>query len=268
MIASVTTHRVEAQLSRASTLPALGAFPAGAWMVGLGVRRDLDGRYPLSGFEGDLWALGDVSVAWALTPSAVLSLRGDAFRILRVEKAADPAVALDPDATDGKTSDAGDFEISLIMTPIGDLRGLAAGGGVIVRLPNSNEAKGIGTNTTDVTLAGVLTWGAASWRVSGLLGVGILEAPLETFEQNDVAVYALEGIVRAPGSWRAGVAVEGRASTRGRVPLGTEDRGSVTVWVERALRGVRADVGLSRGYADRSPDWSLRAGLAIGRGRR
>ncbi len=104
------------------------------------------------------------------------------------------------------------------------------------------------------------SFGSRRWRATASLGVGILEAPLENFEQNDVFVYSSEVLYRA-GSWiRLALGVDGRTSTRGRVPRGTEDLGEVVLGADLRLGLWLLDSAITAGIAADSPDWGFRLG--------
>lgn len=250
------------QLRRDPAVQPLGEERPGTVLLGAGVGLAADGSFPLSGLRGDLFTPARLTVAWAPAPGVVLQLRGDAWRILSVEERGTARVPLDEAVDDGTTADAGDFRIGVLARVLGGVEGLSAGLDLEVTLPNSDETAGIGTNTTDVRLAVLGGYGRGPWRATGEVGVGILEAPLEPFEQNDVLAYAGELIREAGAGVRLFLGFRGRASTRGHVPVGTEDRGEVGAGVEVRAAGWRLDGGVSVGYAGTSPDWALTTGLA------
>lgn len=235
----------------------------GELLVGLGAGHEADVDFPLSGLSGDLTRVPAVTLSYAFAPGAVFLLRGDAYRRLAVERRRPSAVPLDPGVDDGVTTDAGDFRLGTLFRVAGRAEGLSGGLHLEVKLPNSDEAKGIGSNTTDVELSAFGSWGEAPWRANASVGVGILEAPVERFEQNDVVVYAGELVWRRPGlPYRLELGATGRASTRGSVPLGTEDRGRLAARAAWLSGPWQLDGGLALGYAGTSPDWAVEVGLA------
>lgn len=236
----------------------------GELLVGLGGSLEEGAFFPLSGLRGDLARLGTLTVSYSFAPGAVFRIQGDVLRVLSVEaRDREPAVSLDEGVADGTTRDAGDFRISTLFRVLGRPEGLSAGLHLAVKLPNSDERAGIGLNTTDVYAAGYGSWAAGPVRVNGELGVGILEAPLERFVQDDVLTYAGEVLLR-PEGWdvRVTASAAGRANTRSVVPVGNEDRGRAELGVELLADRWRADLAVRRGYAGSSPDWSVVAGLA------
>jgi hypothetical protein len=254
------------QARRDPVLQPVSAVKARTILLGAGLAWGSDRSFPLSGLEGNLLSIGRLSLAYALADRVLLEIRGDVWQTLWVDEADPPPIPLDSDAQDGRTGDVGDFRIGLLLAPIGGERGFSAGAHVEVKLPNSNEAKGIGSNTTDVRLALLGSYGAPRWRATVSLGVGILEAPVESFEQNDVFLYAGELLYRVGSGLRLALGLEGRASTRDRVPLGTEDLGEVVIGADYRLGSWLLDVGLTRGLVEDSSEWGVRAGWAYAAG--
>lgn len=252
-----------AQHRRSAAVPYVPDAP-GELLVGLGGSLEDGALFPLSGLRGDLTRLGSVTVSYSFAPGAVFRIEGDVLRVLSVEgEERDPAVPLDEGVRDGTTHDAGDFRLSTLFRLFGEPDGLSGGLHLAVKLPNSDERAGIGLNTTDVFASAFGSWSTGPVRVNGDLGVGILEAPLERFVQDDVLTYAGEVLFR-PEGWdvRLSASASGRANTRGLVPRGNEDRGRAELGVELTGDRWRADLGVRRGYAGLSPGWSIVAGVA------
>lgn len=268
------------QLRRDPVVREAAGARAGQLLLGAGLGWEPGSAFPLSGLRGDLYRLGTVTVAYALADGAVLEVRGDAWRVLRIDGRGTSHVPLEPGVADGTTADAGDFRIASVVRLVGRARGLSAGVDVAVKLPNSKETRGIGLNTTDFEGSVFGSWGGKEVRATGEVGVGILTAPLRTFVQDDVLLYAAElvwtpggaagagagplagGPAAASSAVRLWVGVAGRANTRNVVPVGLEDRGSVRAGVEWSRGGWALDGSAAVGYAADSPDASLTVGLA------
>lgn len=253
----------EAQLRRDAFVQPAGGARSGEAVIGLGVSRTANADFPLAGLGGDLTAFPELHAAWAIGPRVVLELKGAARKRLAIEtRDSVPSIDLDPSIDAGISRDAGDFELAVSFAPIGGATGFSAGGHLGVKLPNSDETRGIGLNTTDVTVAALFSWGSARWRATGWFGVGILEAPIDAFEQNDAFAYAFETLWRATPSWRLSVGARGRASTRRVSPLGTGDLGELRATVEWRRGPLAIDAGLGHGTTAPSGDWNVRAGVA------
>ncbi len=233
----------------------------GDLLVGYGVAYSEGFSNPLSGLSGNLLSPAVLTVSYGIADMVQLEVTG-AFHVLDVQVAGPPLVDLDPGADSGTTSDFGDIHVATRFVLLGSERGASGGLSVDVRLPSSDEGKGIGTNSTDVRLGVLGGLGAGPWRLDADVGVVILEAPAESFEQNDQFAYAAELLYR-PGVWplRLALGVNGRANTRGRVPLGTEDRGEASLSADWLIGRLVLDAGLSRGYGA-APDWTLHVGAS------
>ena len=251
-----------AQLKRDALVQPVG-LKGGEALIGVGFTRTMNAAFPLAGLGGDLTAFPVLHAAWVIGPHAVVELKGAARKVLSI-KARDPvpAVELDPSARDGTTSDAGDFELAVSLAPLGGPRGFSAGGHLGIKLPNSDETRGIGTNTTDVTIAALFSWASARWRATGWFGVAILEVPAKPFEQNDAFAYAFEALWDAAPGWRLSVGTRGRSSTRSISPPGTGDLGELRAMLEWRRGPVAIDAALGHGTTEMSGDWNVRAGVA------
>lgn len=251
------------QLRRDGLVHAVGATVSGDVLLGVGAAHVSNAVFPLAGLRGDLTSLPVVHAAWAIGPRIVFDVRGAARQSLSIEaRDRSSAVDLHPTVREGTTRDVGDFELAVSFAPLGGAEGFSAGGHLGVKLPNSDEAKGIGPNTTDVTIATLFSWVSPRWRATGWFGVAILEAPAQSFEQNDVFAYAVESLWLATPEWRLSLGTRGRAGTRRVAPLGVGDLGEVRASVEWRRGRVAIDAAVGRGYAEMGGEWTLRAGVA------
>lgn len=243
-------------------LPPIASVHAGDAIVGLGFSRSSDKRFPLSGLDGDLLVLGRVTAAYALADRAVIRVDWDALQVLNVENAGPSAVPLEGSVDDGRTSDAGDVRFELMFAPLTLWSSVAVGGWVAMELPNSNEALGIGTNTINTYFGAVVSAPVDRLSLTGRVGVGILESPLNRFRQDDVLVYAVDAIVRVSDGLRLLGSVEGTWNPRRTVSLGLEDTGLATVGAELGSGPWRVDGFAGMGFADRSADWVAGIGFS------
>ena len=253
----------QGQLKRDALVQPVGGARSGEALLGVGVSRTENADFPLAGLGGDLTAFPDLHAAWAIGPRVVFELKGAARKRLSIERRDSvSSIDLDPSLADGASRDVGDFELAVSFAPIGGATGFSAGGHLGVKLPNSDEIRGIGLNTTDITIAALFSWGSARWRATGWLGVGILEVPIEPFEQNDAFAYAFEALWDAAPGWRLSVGACGRSSTRSVSPPGTGDLGELRATVEWRRGPVSVDGGFGHGTTEMSGDWNVRAGVA------
>lgn len=259
----LASTEVRAQQRRLPAVPHAASAPADQLFIGVGSALAGGAENTVSGLSGDLIRLASVTVDYAFAPGAVVRVQGDALKLFRVERRGSPAVPLDESVADGRTHDTGDFRVATVFRLLGGADGPSGGLHLEVKLPNSDEARGIGLNTTDFHGSVFGSWNQGPLRVTSSLGVGILEAPLETFVQDDVLLYGTEVLLRpSDAPYRLSVGAVGRANTRGLVPLGNEDRGAAILGADLFVGDWIADAGFAFGYAGTSPDWEVRAGIS------
>ena len=251
-----------AQLTRLSTIPPVADIRQGDALVGIGVSHAMEQEFPLSGLEGDLLVLGRLTAAYAIADRAVLKLDWEAARLLWTDGAGPSAVSLRDDVADGHTSDTGDVRFELTYAPFTLGSDVSFGGWVAVELPNSDQTRGIGSNTTNTLIGAVISTSRERVTLTGRIGLGILESPLSSFTQDDVIVYGFDALVQAADGLRLVFSVDGWTNPRRTVSLGLEDRGVVKAGVELGSGRWRLDAGLERGFARRSPDWQAAAGVS------
>ena len=227
--------------------------------AGVGFLQDQD--FALSGLEGDLTRIGDVGVRIGVSSNVELQISGTIQQFLAINNSfAPPAVPLDLGLRASDTQDVGDFTVATKIKLTNEGQRIPSFG---VRfgfeMPNTNQARGIGTNTTNVFAQVLAAKTVGPVRLMGNVGLAILESPTESFSQNDVLLYGLA--FRYPLTPRVRLVgeVNGRYSTR-EPQLGTEDRSEARFGVQVDAAGLRWDAagvfGLTR--------WSPRTGLVLG----
>lgn len=243
--------------------------PEGAVEISAGVDFLQNQRFPLSGLRGDLTRVGDVRVRVGFAPNVEFQVEGVVQNFLSINSAvANAPIRL---SLDGNSSnDAGDFTVSTKIKLRSETRNLPALGFKFgFELPNSDQARGIGTNQINVfgkflvqkKFGSRNARGTSRLNAFGNVGIGILTAPLERFTQNDVVLYGLAGIYRATDSVNIVGEINGRANTRkGSAPLGTESSGQFRVGAQIFASGLRFDTAAIFGLTESSP----RTGLTFG----
>ncbi|RMG67859.1 MAG: hypothetical protein D6715_03785 [Calditrichaeota bacterium] len=203
---------------------------------------------PLSGHEGDRWQLGSLGLFYRPTRWLLLLVRGGLYqRLGAAKRQAAPRILLSGDSL----HDVEDFEVhAVVLLWSGGAGRRALSFRLGMRLPNTNQHQGMGTNTSDLFFS--LHWGMAVGRVQLILdgGVGILTAPLETNSQNDVALYGAAVLWPVGRDVWLGAEVNGFFTTRHVIPAGTESRGVARLgghW-QRGAAGleVYGQIGLTR----------------------
>jgi hypothetical protein len=220
-------------------------------------------KFPLSGLRGDLTKLADTRLSFGLAPNVEFQIEWTVQNFLSIDRRGPSAVPLRLGANGADTNDVGDVILWMKMKLRNESKVVPSLGFRFgAQLPNSNESRGIGTNTTN--FYGIITAGKRfadkKLNVFGNLGIGILTAPLNTFSQNDVLMYGLAGIYTASDRVNIVGEVNGFHSTRKRAPLGTEDFSEARLGAQIRALGVRWNAAGIVGLSNRAP----RTGLAFG----
>ena len=262
-----TPPAVSAQsaLRRGAAVQAVPLAKHGQLLFGLGFAYEPGVTAPLIAVTGDLFRWGIMQLTYAIADGVILELRGDPYRVLSVERFGEPLIEPDDGAENGKITGAGDYFADVSFRLLGGPTGFAMGGRLGVSIPSSDEAEGLGTNTTDVRATLLGSYGRGPLRITGDLGLAILEAPVDFFEQNDVIAYSAELLYRPLQMlpMRVFVGINGRASIRATVPPGTEDTGKVMLGLDYRTGRFLVDLGGGFGYVENSPDWSVATGAAL-----
>ncbi|HVF91127.1 MAG TPA: hypothetical protein VNH22_13755 [Blastocatellia bacterium] len=222
-----------------------------------------DVSFPLSGLRGDLTRIADTRLSFGMAPNVEFQIEWSIHNLLSVDRRGASAVPLKLGANSSDTNDVGDVTLWMKMKLRNEARRMPALGFRFgVQLPNSNQTKGIGTNTTN--FFGMVTAGKKLMddrlNVFGNIGIGILEAPVNEFTQNDVLMYGLAGIYTVSDSVNLVGEVNGFHSTRKRTPLGTEDYSQMRLGAQVRALGVRWNAAGIFGLSNRAP----KTGLSIG----
>jgi hypothetical protein len=227
--------------------------------AGIAFQQDQD--FALSGLNGDITRVGDFGIRIGVSPNVEVQIDGTFQQFLSINGSfAPPLVPLDLGTKANDTQDVGDFTIATKIK-ISEERKRLPGFGVRFgfEMPNTNQTRGIGTNTTNVFADVIAAKTLGPVRFFGNVGIGILQAPVQTFSQNDVLRYGFAFRYPITDRVRLVGEIHGRYSTR-RPPAGTENRSEARLGVQVDAAGLRWDaagtVGLTR--------WSPGTGLVFG----
>ncbi len=246
----------------------VATVPAGEMRLDLGFEFLQAQRFPLSGLRGDLSRVGVVGISIGLAPHVEVQIRGTIQDYLSIDGRTPGAIPLRL-PTPQSTHDVGDFSLwTKIRLRADEGRWPALGVRFGVELPNSDQARGIGTNQTNFFAAALAEkrWGTLD--LFGHVGLGILPAPVQPFTQNDVLLYGVAGVYEMTERVHVVAEVNGWENTRRAAPLGTESRGQLRLglrfragqlwWDVAAVRGVHAidpRSGLVFGVSYMLPVW-------------
>lgn len=222
-----------------------------------------DQKFPLSGLRGDLVKLADMRLSFGMSPNVEFQIEWTAQNFLSIDRRGVSRVPLRLGANSADANDVGDVKLWMKMKLRNESRRAPALGFRFgVELPNSDQSLGIGTNTTN--FYSMITAGKRfhndRLNVFGNIGLGILQAPVDNFTQNDVLMYGLAGIYTVSDRLNLVGEVNGFHSTRKRTPLGTEDFAETRIGAQLRALGVRWNAAGIFGISDRSP----RTGFTLG----
>lgn len=243
--------------------------PEGAIRVSAGVDFLQNVKFPLSGLKGDQTSVGDIRISVGFSKNVEFQVEGTIQNFVAINSATDPA-PIPLDVIGNSTNDNGDFTISTKIRLRNETEKIPAlGFKVGFQMPNTNQARGIGTNQINVfgKILAQKKFGSRNSanvpRVNlfGNIGIGIMSAPLERFTQNDVLLYGFAGIYRVNDRINLVSEVNGRISTRsGDAPLGTESTGQFRVGTQIRASNLKFDTAAIFGLTKFSP----RTGITFG----
>jgi len=241
--------------------------PAGSIEIGAGVEFLQNAKFPLSGLTGDLTRLGDIRIRTGFAPNVELQIEGTLQNFVAINNRSPSNIPLT--VVGNSTNDFDDFTVSAKVKLRNETKNLPAIGLKFgFQLPNTDQAKGIGTNQINIFSKVIVQkkFGSVLNRTSrfnlfGNIGLGIMTAPLSSFTQNDVLLYGIAGIYRLTGRINVVSEVNGRANTRGgAAPIGTESISQFRVGTQIKASGLRFDTAAVIGLTRFSP----RSGIIFG----
>lgn len=242
--------------------------PPGSIEIAAGVDFYQDAKFPLSGITGDLTRVGDIRLRTGFASNVELQIEGTIQNYVAINSRSVSAIPLTVDGN--STNDFDDFTVSAKVKLRNETRLLPAVGLKFgFQMPNTDQARGIGTNQINIFTKIILQKKFGSmigrtprFNAMGNIGLGIMTAPLERFTQNDVLLYGLGGIYRVTDRVNIVSEVNGRVNTRGGVaPLGTESIGQFRVGTQVRASGLRFDAAAAFGLTRYSPKTGVTFGV-------
>ena len=211
--------------------------------------------------------VGDIRLRTGFASNVEFQIEGVLQNYIAINSRTTSAIPLTINGS--STNDIGDFTISAKIKIRNETSHLPAVGFKFgFQVPNTNQARGIGTNQIDIfgkvllqKKFGNVVGGTSKFNTYGNLGIAIMTAPLERFTQNDLFLYGLAGIYRLTDNVNILGEVNGRQNTRsGAAPLGTESIGQFRVGAQIKASGLRFDTAAAFGLTKFSP----RTGIIFG----
>lgn len=218
--------------------------------------------FPASGLQGNLLKVPLVGVSVGISPIAEVQLDGGPYDRLAITNRVDAPLASLVTATGDKTHDVDDLVFATKIKILSEAAGRPAVGlRFATKLPNASNESGLGLDTTDFHVQGLVGKTVQSIRIVGNLGLAILGDPTRGNNQNDDLDYGVS-VARAIQQGLEVVGeINGRASTRsGTAPAGTESRAEMRLGGRLTRGTVRIDAGLILGMTSRDPSFGFTAG--------
>lgn len=241
--------------------------PSGSIQIAAGVDFFQNAKFPLSGINGDLTRVGDIRLRTGFASNVELQIEGTIQNYVAINSRTVSAIPLT--LRGNSTNDFDDFTVSAKVKLRNETRLLPAVGLKFgFQMPNTDQARGIGTNQINVFSKllvqksfGLVAGRTPRFKAFGNIGLGILTSPLERFSQNDVLLYGLAGVYRVTDRVNFLGEVNGRVSTRGgTAPLGTESQGQFRIGTQIRASGLTFDTAAAFGLTRFSP----RTGVTFG----
>jgi hypothetical protein len=241
--------------------------PAGSVEIGAGVDFLQNAKFPLSGFRGDLTRIGDIRIRQGFAKNVEIQIEGVIQNFLAINSSLGPS-AVPLNVSGNSSNDFDDISVSAKVKLLNETATLPAIGMKFgFQMPNTDQAKGIGTNQINIFSKLIVQkrFGKKAGHtplvnIYGNIGLGIMNAPLAHFTQNDVLLYGLAGIFRVNERINIAAEVNGRASVRRNTPLGTESLSQLRIGTQIKASGLRFDTAAIFGLTRFSP----RTGVTFG----
>ena len=233
--------------------------PAGSLEIGAGVDFFQNAKFPLSGIRGELTRVGDIRIKTGLAANVEIQIEGSIQNYVAINSITSPAIPLTVNSN--STHDFDDIVTSAKIKLRSETKHLPAIGFKFgYAMPNTDQAKGIGTNSINVfgkiivqKKFGSFVNKTPRFNLYGNIGLQIMTVPLSTFSQNDVVLYGLAGIYRVNSRVNIVSEVNGRINTRATAPLGTESNGQFRIGTQVRASGLRFDAAAAFGLTRFSP---------------
>jgi hypothetical protein len=229
--------------------------------AGFDAQRDI--FYPASGLTGDLLRVPMVGLSIGFSSILELQLDAGFYDHLDIDSIVPAPLSDQLEIHGDTTTDVDDVIVATKIRVVSEGPGRPSFGiRLATKLPIMTNASGLGLDTMDFHVVGLIGKTTRAVRLVGNFGLGILSDPVEGDRQNDVILYGLSVARALPHGVEFVGEVNGRLNTRDqRTPVGTESRSTLRVGGRWTKSAVRVDGGLIFGLTSRDPSFGFTAGL-------
>jgi len=238
---------------------------AGRVLLETGIDYAADQRYPVSGLEGNLWRVPTIGISVGISSIAEFQIDGGPFNHLGIRHRNPAPLSHLLTVTGNSTSDVEDIVIGTKIRLLAEApKHPSFAFRFATKLPNAENEKGLGLDTTDFYASLLAAKTVQSIRVVGNFGLGILADPTVGDRQNDVVTYGLSFARALTNRSEVVGELNGRISTRKGAALpGTETRGLLNLGGRYTRASVRLDAGLFFGLTSFDPTMGFTTGLTF-----
>ncbi len=246
----MTNKRKYRSISFALQTNTLRLPPKGAIWLHAGFEWRQNWQAPITRTRGDLYRYGTLRFDFGLAENVSFQIRG---AIRQVLKSNSKTVA----------RDAGDFSLATVARVLPEKSHRPAlGFRIETKLPNTNQDRGIGNNTTDITMSILAAKQINALLVFSDLGLVIMSAPRQINDQNDALVYGFGALWNLNKKIQLAGEINGFTSPRHQIPLGTEDRSAARLGIAWKFSRVALEILAVKGLLKREGNWGIAAGLS------
>lgn len=223
-----------------------------------------DVTFPASGLTGDLTSVGVLTSRLSVGKLVEIQTEQAIYQFLAVKQQAGGVIT--PALTGPNTTrDFGDLSIFTkvrILSEQGRRPAVAFRFGF--QMPSSNQARGIGLNTSNLFAEIILQKRIGRANLFGSAGLAILESPIAAFTQNDVLTYGAAMLFKLTEHVNLAGEVFGRYSSRAITPalVGTESRSQTRFGLQILAGGFQWDVAGVAGLTRRDAKTGLTFGIS------
>jgi hypothetical protein len=204
---------------------------------------------PLTKIKGNLNRFGLMRFDYFLADKIYLQVRGTIWEVLE---------------NSSSVRDVGDFTVSTVATLVEQKNNRPAIGIQIKsKLPNTNQNKGLGPNTIDVSFSLLLKQAKNRLATFYEIGVGILAAPRKLNLQNDVLIYGVGFSYLLNRRTVFCSEITGFISTVKTAPLGTESRNRFQIGLMYKFEHLALELFPSYGLNRREGNFGIGVGISL-----
>jgi hypothetical protein len=237
---------------------------SGLVLIEGGFDQQLKVFYPLSGLTGDLFRVPTLGLSLGFSSIAEIQIDWSPYQRLSVDERELAPLSGMLDFTGENTADVDDMVIGTKVRLVSEGTGHPAiGVRFATKLPMAGNESGLGTDTMDFYVSGLVGKTIQSVRVVGNFGIGLLSDPTRGDQQNDVFTYGFSLARAVSQGFEVVGEINGRNSMHpsDEVPVGTENRSVIRVGGRYTVSTVRIDAGMLFGLTSRDPNFGFTAGV-------